>query len=114
MECVLHGGHCMYGRGAVHGVVLEFFLLLEIDEQFCTLPIPLIAKRLRISAPRLQHLLKRDAGMSCTTVIRTRRVIRACDMLVRFPEKNITEIALLCEYEPKTMYRHFIAVFGKS
>ena len=103
----------MYGS-SIHGAVREFFVLLDTDEQFCNLPIPLIAKRLRISVPHLQHMVKRDAGMSCTTVIRARRVNRATVLLLRFPEKSITEIAFLCNYEPQTMYRHFLAVLGKT
>jgi AraC-like DNA-binding protein len=104
----------MYGRSTVHGAVREFFRLVETDEQFCKLSVSLIAKRLQVSVAHLQHLVKSSAGLPCTQVIRNRRVDRAITMLVRFPDKTITEIAFMCNYEPQTMYRHFLTVLGKT
>jgi len=104
----------MYGRCEMHPAVREFLALLETEQQTSESSIPGFARRLHVSTCHLEHLVKRDIGLSCSVLIRAKRVERASALLTDRPNQGIAEIAYQCGYEPQTMYRHFIAVLGIS
>jgi AraC-like DNA-binding protein len=71
------------------------------------------ARAVGSSLSHLQHLLRKNKTRYGLEV-RKRRVEFARSYLLDHPEKTIYEIARDCNYEVQTLYRHFVAVFGKS
>src|SRR5580765_731025 len=104
----------MYGRTEIHGTVEKFLILLKSDQHVCNVPIAVIARQLSVSVFHLHHLVKRDVGKSCAALIRASCVERAKTLLLRCPEKTISEIAYSCGHEPRSLYRYFLAELGKT
>jgi|RhiMetdeSRZDD1v2_1073273.scaffolds.fasta_scaffold1525128_2 transcriptional regulator GlxA family with amidase domain len=102
----------MYGHGAQHPVVAKLEELMK-DPANHKLSASQAARTIGTSLSHLQHLLRKSQtryGLE----LRKRRAETARTYLLRHPEKTIDQIATECNYEPQTMYRHFIAVFGRS
>src|SRR5262249_27627375 len=102
----------MYGKGAQHPVVAKLEELMK-DPANHRLSASEAARAIGTSLSHLQHLLRRTQTRYGVE-LKKRRAAMAKTYLLCHPEKTIDQVAIECNYEPQTMYRHFIAVFGKA
>jgi AraC-like DNA-binding protein len=98
----------MYGRNGYHPTVVKLLALLDRHDPIARGRVTDVAARLNISVSHLQHLIKRDLGVSYTTLVRARRVLFARRMMREHPEWTISDIASRCGYEVGQLYRHFM------
>ena len=99
----------MYGRTS-HPIVEKFLFLVETDAEVRLLPLLAVAKRLGVSLSHLQHLVREGLGLTCTQLIRAKRVERIIAEILENPQHTLSEIAYRSGYEPRTMRRHFKSV----
>jgi len=102
----------LFGKLEKHPAVVHFLQLLETDSDLHTIPLCSIARRLGVSTSHLQHLVRRELGVTCRQLIRMKCVERLSRSLQEHPEQTIAEIAYRHGFEPQTMYRYFTAVLG--
>jgi AraC-like DNA-binding protein len=73
-----------------------------------------VARELGVSVCYLQHLLRRDLGVTYTRLVRRHRVELVRQTLLARPELSIAEVASLFDYDPPQLYRHFRSELGVS
>lgn len=98
----------MYGIGECHPVIVKLLALVERDVSIAPRPIIAVARDLNISMCHLQHLIKRDLGISYTALVRKRRVALVRRTMRENPALTISDVAERFGYEPGQLYRHFM------
>ena len=104
----------MYGRGQKHPLIVKMLAFVTADATVLRRSVAEMASELNVSACHLQHLIKRDLGLSYTAFTRRQRVAVARRVMNENPALTILEVADRCGYEMGTLYRHFIIELSAS
>jgi AraC-like DNA-binding protein len=102
----------MYGRLFCHPAVVRLLRLLEHPSKL-DLTVEQAAREVNASTSLLQHALKK-AGMKYSHLVAERKATIARRQLAEHPEESIEVVAERCNYDTRTMRRHFQKVFGES